>query len=91
MSLESLGMLAGILTTTSFLPQVVQLARTRSVADVSTLMYSIYCSGLLLWVVYGIYLESMPILLSNSITLLLALAILIMKILWREKKAPLSK
>ena len=81
-SMELLGSLAGIFTTFAFLPQVLHLIKTRSVSDISVLMYTIYCCGLALWVVYGIYLNALPIIVSNIITFVLALTILLMKIIW---------
>jgi MtN3 and saliva related transmembrane protein len=85
-SVEFLGSLAGICTTFAFLPQVIKVIKTRSVNDISISMYIIFCSGLALWIIYGIYLKSMPLILANVMTLVLASAILTMKALWSNKR-----
>ena len=77
--LDLLGLSAGFLTTISFLPQVVKIWRSKSAADISTSMFALFSLGLILWLIYGIYLQSMPIILANSITLVLTAIILILK------------
>lgn len=81
MNLETLvGMIAGILTTIAFVPQVLQVYRSRSAKDISLGMYAIFVSGVLLWLVYGCMIGAMPVIVANGVTLLLALAILIGKL-----------
>ncbi|MFO1384883.1 MAG: SemiSWEET transporter [Chitinivorax sp.] len=81
MSLETLiGMFAGILTTIAFVPQVLQVYRSRSAKDISLGMYAIFVSGVLLWLVYGCMIGAMPVIVANGVTLLLAAAILIGKL-----------
>ena len=77
--LDLLGLSAGSLTTVSFVPQVIKTWRSKSAADISTGMFAIFSTGLILWLVYGIYLQSLPIIISNVITLVLTLIILILK------------
>ena len=77
--LDLLGLSAGFLTTISFLPQVVKIWRSKSAADISTSMFALFSLGLILWLIYGIYLQSLPIILANSITLILTAIILILK------------
>lgn len=78
-----IGYLAAILTTISFVPQVVQIHKTKNTSSISTLMYSIFCIGVALWLGYGLLIQSVPVIAANSITLILAMYILFMKI--REK------
>lgn len=81
MNVETLvGMIAGILTTIAFVPQVLQVYRSRSAKDISLGMYAIFVSGVLLWLVYGCMIGAMPVIVANGVTLLLALAILIGKL-----------
>ena len=80
-SITLIGMLAGTLTTLAFLPQVVKTWRTRSAEDISVSMLLLFSSGLVLWLVYGIAIAALPIILANSVTLILTFAILLMK--WR--------
>ncbi|HVS26042.1 MAG TPA: SemiSWEET transporter [Burkholderiales bacterium] len=75
-----LGFVAGILTTLAFVPQAWRVWKTRSVKDISLGMYIIFTSGVGLWLVYGIVIHSLPLILANSVTFVLAAFILIMKI-----------
>lgn len=75
-----IGSAAATLTTTSFIPQAWLVWRTRHTADISLGMYSLFTLGVALWLIYGILLDSWPIVIANTITLLLAGAVLLMKI-----------
>jgi MtN3 and saliva related transmembrane protein len=79
---EAIGLMAGVLTTLSFLPQVRQTWRTKSAKDLSLPMFLSFCTGVSLWLVYGIMIHSVPIMLANGVTLVLSGAILIMKLKW---------
>ena len=78
--IECLGLTAGILTTFSFLPQVIKIWQTRDVSSISLLMYSIFCFGVLLWLIYGIALGSIALIIANGITLCFSTCILVLKI-----------
>ena len=84
MSLEALetmvGLVAGLLTTLAFVPQVWQVWKSRSARDLSLPMYLIFASGVALWLVYGLMTGVLPIIVANSVTLVLAGAVLAMKI-----------
>lgn len=80
---ESIGYLAAVLTTCSFLPQVWHTLRTRDVSGISLGMYSVFACGVALWLGYGLLLGAWPIVAANAITLALALAILYMKLRFR--------
>lgn len=77
---EWLGYLAGALTTFSFLPQVWKTLRERHTEDISLAMYALFCAGVALWTLYGLLMQSPPMVIANAITLLLAGAVLVMKI-----------
>ena len=77
---ETIGFLAAILTTTAFVPQFIKVWKTRSTRDISMRMYLMLCSGVFLWLIYGIRLRSLPIILANGVTLALTFAILGLKI-----------
>lgn len=77
---ELIGYAAAILTTTAFAPQAWLTWRTRCADGVSLGMCSIFTLGIALWLAYGILLGSSPMFAANSITLLLSLFILLMKI-----------
>jgi len=74
-----MGLLAGTLTTIAFLPQLIHTWKTRSAKDVSLGMFLIFTTGVLLWVIYGLMLQSLPIIAANTVTLVLAGAILVLK------------
>ncbi|MDB5892395.1 MAG: loop repeat family protein [Polaromonas sp.] len=82
MAIEVVGALAACLTTASFVPQAWLSFRTRDVSGVSLGMYSVFTLGVALWLAYGWMLKAWPIVLANAITLVLALAILGMKLLY---------
>ncbi len=75
-----IGGIAATLTTCAFLPQVWRVWRTRHTQDISLLMYVAFTGGVALWLVYGILLASWPIIIANGITLLLAGAVLMLKL-----------
>jgi len=75
-----IGSTAATLTTTAFIPQAWKVWRTRHTADISLSMYALFTLGVGLWLAYGALLESWPIMLANGITLLLAGAVLVMKL-----------
>lgn len=75
-----IGSTAATLTTTAFIPQVWKVWHTKHTADISLGMYTLFTLGVALWLGYGILLASWPIIIANSITLLLAGAVLVMKL-----------
>jgi MtN3 and saliva related transmembrane protein len=76
---DAIGYAAASCTTLSFVPQVIRVWRTRSVEDISTAMYAVFTFGIALWLIYGLILGSLPIIVSNIATLLLAGSVLVMK------------
>ena len=80
---EVIGYVAAVLTTVAFVPQAWQTWRTRDAAGVSLGKYALFCTGVALWLVYGLLLGAWPIILANAVTLGLALAILVMKLRFR--------
>tara|TARA_Y100001968_G_scaffold77939_1_gene69247 strand:+ start:1024 stop:1317 length:294 start_codon:yes stop_codon:yes gene_type:complete len=83
---EIYGFLAAALTTIAFLPQLIRTLKTRSADDISFLMLILFITGLLFWIIYGIKIDSRPIILANLITFSLNLSILILKILFKKNK-----
>lgn len=78
-----LGLTAGVLTTTAFIPQFYKAWRSRSTHDISLWMYVNITTGIALWLVYGLLINSLPVILANVVTLVIALAILVLKIRYR--------
>lgn len=78
--IEILGLTAGSLTTIAFLPQLIQTWKSKSAKDISLGMFLLFTGGIILWLIYGIFMKDMPIILANSLTLVLASMILFFKI-----------
>lgn len=77
---EIIGFLAAILTTVAFFPQVVKVYKTKETKSISLSMYIVFTLGILLWLIYGVYLYSLPMIFANAITLFSSIYILFMKI-----------
>ena len=78
-----IGLVAGTLTTAAFLPQVVKTWRTRSTKDISLGMFLTLCSGITLWLIYGIATQDFPLILANGVTICLAGTILVFKLRYK--------
>jgi MtN3 and saliva related transmembrane protein len=87
-TIEIIGSVAAVLTTVSFVPQAWQTFKTKDVSGISLPMYSMFTTGVLLWLVYSIALQSWPMIVSNCITAPVALAILSMKLRYRKAAKP---
>jgi MtN3 and saliva related transmembrane protein len=79
------GLLAAVLTSSSFLPQALKTIRTKDTTSISLSMYILFTVGTLMWFIYGLATNNVPVWLANGFTLILASIILYFKI--REPKA----
>lgn len=79
-----LGLLAGALTTISFVPQVIKTWRSRSADDLSLGMFSLFTLGITLWLIYGLWIGALPLIVSNVITLGLASTLLFFKLTFKS-------
>lgn len=77
---DLIGYLAATLTTISFVPQAWLVWRTRRAENLSLAMYLVFATGVALWLVYGLWIGSWPVVIANAITLMLAGFILVMKL-----------
>lgn len=75
-----IGYIAAFCTTMSFLPQAIHIIRNKNTNSISLLMYLLFNTGILLWLMYGILLRDLPIILANAITFAFTFTILILKI-----------
>jgi len=78
--ITALGLLAALLTTVAFLPQVLHTLATRDTRGISLRMYAIFTAGVALWLIYGLLTGDLPLVAANAVTLALAGAILILKL-----------
>ncbi len=82
--IEILGLVAALLTTAAFLPQVYKTWKTKSTDSLSLSMLFIFVSGVLCWLVYGFLIDSLPIILANFVTAISGFVLLYFK--YRYKK-----
>lgn len=80
LDLEHLGFAAAVCTTGAFIPQVLMVWRDRAAPGISVGMYLLFIVGVCLWLAYGLAIASWPVVLANGITLVLAGAVLAMKL-----------
>ena len=78
-NIEHLGFAAAACTTFSFVPQVLLVWRNRAASGISTGMYLLFITGIALWLWYGLMIGSMPVVIANALTLVLASSVLLMK------------
>lgn len=80
---DTVGTIAAILTTSSFLPQVIHTFRSKDARGISLGMYMVFITGVSCWLIYGLLLRAWPIVVANAITISFAMAILVMKLRYR--------
>jgi MtN3 and saliva related transmembrane protein len=74
-----IGLIAALFTTVSLLPQLIKVYKTKSTKDISTGMFTLFGSGVLLWFVYGVFVGDLPIIVANSLAFIQAAVILFFK------------
>ena len=79
-AIQIIGLVAGGLTTTAFLPQVIKTWKSKSAKDLSLGMFLLFSLGVALWLVYGIMVQDVPVIAANLLTLMLASTILFFKL-----------
>jgi MtN3 and saliva related transmembrane protein len=79
-AVEDLGFAAAFCTTAAFVPQLVRVVRLRSARDISLPTFLMFSVGVFLWLLYGLYIGSKPVIASNVVTLVLSVSILILKL-----------
>jgi MtN3 and saliva related transmembrane protein len=85
--IDTVGSVAGFCTTISMLPQLHSIWRRKSARDVSLTMLLTLLIGIALWLVYGFGIGSLPIIVTNAVTLVVDLSVLVLK-LHHDRKAP---
>lgn len=85
-ALDWIGSVAAVCTTLSFVPQILRVWHRKSADDISLTMFLLFSLGVALWLVYGIGLHARPIIAANTVTLALALAMLVMKLHYDRKR-----
>jgi MtN3 and saliva related transmembrane protein len=80
---EIIGLIAAFLTTSAFVPQVYKAWKSKSTESLSLSMYVVFFIGIMLWLVYGFYLNSLAMILSNIVTGFLALILIFLKLKYK--------
>jgi MtN3 and saliva related transmembrane protein len=78
-----LGLIAAFFTTLAFIPQAIKVIKTKHTTDLSLPMYIMFTVGISLWMTYGFIINDIPVILSNSVTLVFAVIILVMKLKYK--------
>jgi MtN3 and saliva related transmembrane protein len=79
-SIEILGLVAGTITSITFLPQVIKIWQTKSAKDLSIMMLLLLMLGVILWLIYGLVIMSAAIIYTNSMVLAMSLIMLYFKL-----------
>jgi len=77
---EDIGFVAAFLTTAAFVPQLMRVMKLRSAREISLGTFLMFSVGVFMWLMYGIYTGSRPVIASNVVTLVLSVSILILKL-----------
>ncbi|HYL93539.1 MAG TPA: SemiSWEET transporter [Alphaproteobacteria bacterium] len=86
-TIAMLGYAAGAVTTVSFVPQVYKAWRTKRCDDLSWGLLLLFAAGIFLWLIYGLAIHSTPVIVANSATLVLVVALAVLKMHYRLKKS----
>lgn len=78
-----LGLVAGICTSSSVIPQIITTIKKKKASDVSLVMFVVLMTGNALWIYYGIIKDDFAILATNAFSALLNIVMLVLKYLYR--------
>jgi MtN3 and saliva related transmembrane protein len=78
-----IGLMAAALTVIAFFPQLVKVWKTKSTKDISLGMFAIFCSGVFLWLVYGILIQDPSVAIANFLVFVQAFIILMLKVKYK--------
>ena len=81
---EGTGIVAGVFTATSMLPQVIKIIKEKKVEDVSLIMIAVLLCGITLWIVYGIMRKDLPIIFTNSFSLLVNIVLIVLRVKYKK-------
>ncbi len=82
-SIDLIGYLAAFGTTISFLPQAIKTIQTKNTSGISLYMYALFTGGTMLWLIYGILSNALPVAICNAVTFVFASIILVYKIRYK--------
>jgi len=85
-SIEIIGIIAAVLTTFGFVPQVIKSYKTKNVEGISLTMYLVMFLGLLFWLAYGFLIDSFAIKLANIVSGIIVFTLIILRIIYKNKE-----
>ncbi|MEO7393568.1 MAG: SemiSWEET transporter [Chitinophagaceae bacterium] len=85
-TIQVIGFIAGIFTGISLLPQLFKIIKEKKTEDISVWMLIILMAGLALWVVYGIQKNDLPIIITNSFSVVINIIILFFRFRYKKNK-----
>lgn len=80
------GYVGALLTAVNFLPQVIKAYKTKDAEDISYWMLILVIASQVVWLIYSISLQLIPVIISNASLLLLALTLMILKYMYKRRK-----
>ena len=86
MNWEIWGIIAGLITASGFIPQIIKGYRTKRLEDLSYLLNALMGSGMLMWLIYGIQINSISIVVANIIGITLNAILICMKYFYHRKR-----
>ncbi len=84
MNVEIIGLIAGTISSVTFLPQVIKIWQTKSAKDLSSPMLFFLVLSVGLWLSYGIAIKNIPVIYTNSAVLIMSLIMVYFK--WKFGK-----
>lgn len=84
-SIQILGLAAGTITSFTFIPQVIQIWKTKSAKDLSIVMLLLLIVGVSMWLAYGILVKDPAIIYTNSMVLAMSLIMLFFKFKFKQQ------
>ncbi|HEX7367906.1 MAG TPA: SemiSWEET transporter [Pelobium sp.] len=78
--ITTIGLIAAFCTTVSFVPQAIKIIKTKNTQSISLWMYVLFTTGVALWLIYGAFIQDIPVMVANGVTLIFAGSILYFKI-----------
>ncbi len=82
--IEYVGLFGAFLSSITFIPQVIKAWQSKSVGDLSIWMILIVFTSVIVWLVYGFYLNLLPVIIANAIILILSIVLLVFKIKFKH-------
>jgi len=82
--IKIIGLVAGLCTATSLLPQVIKTFKEKKAEQVSLFMLIVLLSGQILWIVYGVAKSDIPIIATNGFSLLVDILMIVLRIKFKK-------